>query len=391
MERREISIMLVASSLGGGGAENHFRRIAGALKEHCRTTVFCLTTRKADFESHNRTADGVNLSEVTFLGWESTRDYLGAILRLRSELMVRRPDVVYGYGRCANVVTVCASVLAGGKATTVVGLNEHFDGAAQHHRSISIRLWRRVEAYLYRKADLLLSNSIETAESLIAKKCDAGRVAIVRNPIPVDRFVEGTMSLPPKVTKILAVGRMVEGKGFEDVIDAYECVATTRPELSLCLIGDGPLKEELQNKAGGLGGGSGVSFVGWQDTKDYFVKGALLVFASYHEGQPNTVLEAMAAGVPVVSYKSCRWIEQFDSEGMLKAVDVGDRIALCEKLGDLLDNMEEMRTMSERGRRGVEGFKCNVVGTDRFELLERAMRRHSQEHRQAKDSLGSSQ
>jgi glycosyltransferase involved in cell wall biosynthesis len=98
------------------------------------------------------------------------------------------------------------------------------------------------------------------------------------------------------------VGRLEPVKGHRYFIEAAAQVAREHPNAHFLLVGDGQLQEEIRRQAAGLGIADRLHLLGYRkDAARVVAAFDLSVLASLHEGSPNTVLEAMAAGVPVVA------------------------------------------------------------------------------------------
>lgn len=109
--------------------------------------------------------------------------------------------------------------------------------------------------------------------------------------------------LPPQPT-LLTVGRLVRSKGYDMLLQAVADVRPRLPGLTLRLVGDGPQRVPLEAQAAELGLGSAVTFVGAGDVsvvRDELARCTAFVISSRDEGLPRTLLEAVAAEVPVIS------------------------------------------------------------------------------------------
>lgn len=187
------------------------------------------------------------------------------------------------------------------------------------------------------------------------------RIEVVPNGVDTERFTpEGPTSdlIDPDGPAILFVGRLVEGKRPGDAIDAVEQVRENRPEATLYLCGEGPLRSDLEATSD-----DGVEFLGqiaYDEIPDIYRSGDALVLPSRAEGLPRTVLEAMASGIPVV----CSDLEQVapvvDRAGY--TVPVGDVAGFAAALERLLDDSRTNRTLGNRGRALVEeGFEWDTT------------------------------
>jgi glycosyltransferase involved in cell wall biosynthesis len=126
------------------------------------------------------------------------------------------------------------------------------------------------------------------------------RIAVVRCGIEPDRYAE-TKPLAKGPRRLVAIGRLVEQKGFHILLDA---MTRMDREVSLTLIGDGDMRRALEKSAAQRGLNARVTFAGWQDEAAIVtaLEGAHgLVVPSFAEGLPMVIMEAMAAARPVIA------------------------------------------------------------------------------------------
>lgn len=130
-------------------------------------------------------------------------------------------------------------------------------------------------------------------------------IAVLPNPL---RTPQGDNALPPvfhaprQGPLILTVARLVPEKGHADLLHAFPTVLAQHPGARLVLMGDGPLKGTLMALAERLGIAQRTTFVGFGwDTHAAMARADVFAFPSHHEGLPNALIEALAAGVPIVS------------------------------------------------------------------------------------------
>jgi glycosyltransferase involved in cell wall biosynthesis len=152
------------------------------------------------------------------------------------------------------------------------------------------------------------------------------------------------------------VGRLHPQKGFASLLAAVARVRERLPAIRLLLVGGGALRRDLVARAEALGLAEVVIFAGSRgDVPEILAALDLFVLPSLWEGLPNAVLEAMAAGLPVVATAAGGTPEVVvDGEtGLL--VPPGDVTALAEAIERLLRDPGLRRKMGEAGRKRVEG------------------------------------
>jgi glycosyltransferase involved in cell wall biosynthesis len=138
----------------------------------------------------------------------------------------------------------------------------------------------------------------------------ARRVVTIHNgvrPAMSDRprntaAARGRLGLPADQVIVGGVGRLDRAKGFDDLLDAVAALATDRPHVAVALAGQGPLRAALEQRASRLGIASRVHFLGYRaDVNEVYAALDVFVLSSVCEALPYVLLEAMAAGLPVVA------------------------------------------------------------------------------------------
>ena len=130
-------------------------------------------------------------------------------------------------------------------------------------------------------------------------------IATLPNPL---RAPQSDGALPPVYEArrtgplVLTVGRLVAEKGQADLLHAWPIVLARHPQATLVIMGEGPLRHDLEHLAQRLGVARQVVFAGFGwDVHAAMARSDVFAFPSHYEGLPNAVIEALAAGVPIVS------------------------------------------------------------------------------------------
>ena len=132
---------------------------------------------------------------------------------------------------------------------------------------------------------------------------DWDRIHVVHCGLESSEFAALPM-LAGSETRLVAVGRFVEQKGFGLLIRAFSRANRIRPQLRLTLVGDGPLRPQVEAAIAELGLGEAIAMTGWQDSagvRRAMAAGHALVVPSFAEGLPVVMMEAMALARPVVA------------------------------------------------------------------------------------------
>jgi glycosyltransferase involved in cell wall biosynthesis len=201
------------------------------------------------------------------------------------------------------------------------------------------------------------------------------RVAAIPNGVDLDRF---DLDREREPGRILFLGRLAPKKRVEDLIDAYARIAAAYPESELLIVGIGPLQADLEDRVAHLDLGSRVRFEGRvpdEAIPEYYASASLFVLPSVWEGHPLTLLEAWAAGTPVIA-TDVEGIAEFlahEETGYLVPSESPEELAsaLCYAL----DNESEAQEWGRRGRAlAAEEFSWQGVAQRTDELYRQAIR-----------------
>jgi glycosyltransferase involved in cell wall biosynthesis len=208
---------------------------------------------------------------------------------LRRRLKEIKPDAVLSFLTQTNIATVLAT--RGLDTHTVI--SERNDPRLQRQR-LRVEVLRRV---CYRWADVVTANSKGALVPLEAF-VPGQKLAFLPNPLAAAPSSEAIVFTAPTV---ITVGRLVEQKGIDVLVDAWAKVAAALPDWRLALVGDGPLTGELKERARKLDIATSIDWIGHVSDPFPYLRGAkLFVMTSRFEGTPNALLEAMACGLPAV-------------------------------------------------------------------------------------------
>jgi sugar transferase (PEP-CTERM/EpsH1 system associated) len=240
-----------------------------------------------------------------------------------------------------------------------------------------------VQRWLWPRVDVLLSVSSRLAERMAATVgIPLERVTVVRNGVDLSRFgstpraeARQALRVPDNVVVIGHAGRLVEVKDQASLVQAAALLKSQGVSFRVVIAGEGPLRPALEAQIAALGVGDCVSLLGHRgDVERLFAALDVYVLCSRSEGMPNTILEAMASGVPVVSTRVGGTDELVvDGEtGLL--VPAADATALARAMRDLIMDGEKRRRMGVCGRaRALDRFNLSAMrdGYERVYLASR--------------------
>jgi glycosyltransferase involved in cell wall biosynthesis len=176
-----------------------------------------------------------------------------------------------------------------------------------------MRLYNRLDRWSLPKADQLLTVCHAFARELSGiTKIPTEQILVQHNairpkPQPTPEAVKAlkdNLSITADERVVLSVGRLSKEKAHGDLIAAFMRLGETRPDLNskLVIVGDGPERHRLESTANGSREGERIVFAGQvNDVQPFYAMADVFVLPSHREGSPNALLEAMAAGVPVVA------------------------------------------------------------------------------------------
>ena len=195
------------------------------------------------------------------------------------------------------------------------------------------------------------------------------KIRLVYHGIDLSAFTGGAAETPhDSPPLILSVGRLVPKKGMSDLLDACRLLRERGVRFRCAVVGEGPLRGELERRIAELGLADQVDLLGAMAHDrliDLYGKAALFTLACHvtedgdRDGIPNVLVEAMASRLPVVSTRVSGIPELVEHEVNGVLVEPRDSGALADALQRLLGDPQERARLAAAARRGVEdGFEC---------------------------------
>lgn len=358
-------VLHIIPTLDRSGAEKQLSLLATALSREAFDPHVCVLTRGGPYEADLKRA-GIPVIPIG----KSFKVDPAAFLRLKRHITALAPDVVHTWLFAANSYGRAAALAAGVK---------HLIAA---ERCVDPwKVWHElaIDRWLGRRSDRIVVNSSGIRDFYVRHGLPPEKFAVIANgilPAPAggarDELL-AELGLPQNVRLIGAVGRLWPQKRMKDLIWAADLLKVIRDDVHLLIIGDGPQRARLERFRRQVRIEDKVHFLGHRgDVARWMPHFDLLWLASEYEGLPNVILEAMAAGVPVVAsdISGNRDLVVPDETGYL--VPVGDRAALARQANKLLDDVDLARRLGDAGRQRVL----------REFTVERMVERHEQLYRE---------
>lgn len=290
------------TTLEPGGAEKALVELALGLRQRGYTIRFFVLSKPPpagkEMLLSRLTSHEI---EVEFLGLTGIASAGAALSRLSAALRTFQPEVLQAFLFHANIAAGWAGSRAG-VPVVIAGVR-----VVDRRRSAWWRSWLE---WLMRDAfacQVCVSQAVaRDLEQRLGIPAD--RVRVIPNGVDVARFALAepidlaALGVAAGQRLVTAIGRLDPQKGLDELLEMSAIWLPQQPGHDLVLVGDGPLAEGLAQRAEQLGIGQRVHFVGWRsDVPQILAASDVIVLASRFEGLPNVVLEAMAAGKPVVA------------------------------------------------------------------------------------------
>ena len=297
---RRIRIALLITELNVGGAERALTNLAiGLPRPEFEVVVYSLAARPTGTQAE--LAEQLERAGVVlhFLAAHGVWQAPATLLRLRRLIHQQQADVLLSFLYHANVL--------GGLAVAFMRKPPAHVAAVRVAEPSSWRL--RLERPFLRRAAAVTCVSTMLAEYVMDHQ-QVPRTLIheIPNGVDVERFAMAepadltSHGIAPQRRLLTAIARMENQKGLDWLLSEIDQLLDRLPEFDLLLVGDGPLRANLQQQVRGSNSSDRIHFLGQRsDVPAILKRSSLLLLPSRYEGMPNVVLEAMAAGLPVVA------------------------------------------------------------------------------------------
>jgi glycosyltransferase involved in cell wall biosynthesis len=380
-----------------GGAETLVHSLATGLRDSGYRPIVCVLQPGAladRLEGHGVRVHCLNLQRHSILEGPAFALFVTRLVRGLARLVkAEGVSVIHAHMPDAIIWAACVGRLTG---TAVVGTYHGLGNlprgrspmdprnalrrrlyraaASSSDRTIAVspavRQWLCGEMGFDERKTVLLMNGVETK-------------AFARQAVHDDDGARAQLGLAGR-TIVVCVGRLVPGKGHRYLIEAMARVCERYPNAALLLVGDGPERPSLERQVHELNLSGSVRFAGQRsDVMALLGMSSLFVLPSFSEGIPIALIEAMAAGKPVVATAIAGNLDVVVDDRFGLLVPSGDAQALADAVCTVLADPDRAAQMAERGQarmRASFDIEQSIAATTALYeevLAERSLRRRA--------------
>ena len=351
---RSLRVLHLIDSLGHGGAERVLVTVCRELSRRgVDVHVGVMQERDGNPAADQIAQLGIPVRSLDVRSLRHPRGYTA----VRDVIRDVAPDGVHTHLEFANVLGTLASYRQ--KIPSLATLHT-LDAPAPPSRA-----WIRARAvaFVLRRYARLVVTVSESARAhhLAFGTLRADRAAVIYNgtdlaaatlPGPADRErIRRSLDLPEDAPVVTTVAVQRDGKGLDVLIEAIAAVRAQQPLAVCLLVGDGPLRNALESRVRADGLHGVVRFLGMRsDVLAVLLASDVYVQPSLVDALPTTVMEAMAAGLPIVATHTGGIPEMVDHGRTGMLVEPGRADLLASAILDLLEHPEQRRLVGDRAR-----------------------------------------
>jgi glycosyltransferase involved in cell wall biosynthesis len=363
----QTRILRVIARLNVGGPALHVSYLTKGLanRGYDTTLVAGKLARGEDSMSYVADALGLDVRPLAAMHREVSPVYDPiAVTRLVGEIRRVRPHILHTHTAKAGAVGRAAALLAGDARPPVIVHTYHGHVLTGYFDPLRTQFFRETERALARHTDRLVAVGPEVRDDLVElgvappEKFSVIRLGIdlESRVLTVDRRAEfrHLFGIPEDRFVVGWIGRMTAIKRVPDILAAFKVLRDRGVDATLCLVGDGPDRDAIEQLASDLGIVRDVLLVGYQrDVAPYYAFFDALLLPSANEGTPVVAIEALAAGRPVVATRVGGVPDVVDDNESGFLVEVGDIEALADRLEQLARDPELRTRLGATGRERV--------------------------------------
>lgn len=355
-DKNFLKVVHIMPQIGIGGAEKQlYELIRNSPSE---------VNHKVLYYSESADTDGYKLYDSAGIDYSKVERFnknpIGFLWRLSREIKLNQPDIVHCWlysgvvwGRWAAVIAGCRNIIVSYRA--------------RHLKSSGVL---RILEMFSPKRVRFLANSNAVADTISYKLgIKRSRFNVIYNGIDLEKFfiksklVADVLNLGTNTTVITMVGRLIESKNYQMLLKVADRCKNSNLDVCFLIVGHGNLESELKELSKKLNVEGIVHFWGLRtDIPEILCSSDIFCFTTNTEGFPNALIEAMAAGLPVVTtdFKGVR--ELIVNESLGKIVPLNDDAAAYESIKYYIQNPNHARKTAIASQKFVkDNFDLKVM------------------------------
>jgi L-malate glycosyltransferase len=371
---RRIQLVKFLTAFGVGGTEKQVANLTQRMDRRAFDVSFACMSRWGEMIEEIEGKQGLAISEYPLESLYEPNAFR-QMWRFAKALRRNHTQIVHSYNFYANVFSLPAAKLAG-VPVTVASIRDM--GVYMSPAKL------RAQKLVCCLADRIVVNAGAIRDWLLEQGYDASKIVVIRNGVDTSRFgarsdgasLRREMDIPAAAPLVVLLARLNPSKGIECFFEAAAQVRERHPDAYFLAVGecfkrnaegevvvDTAYRQQLQDKAVSLGLGDRVRFTGLRkDVPQVLAAAAISVLPSISEGISNTLLESMAAGVPVVATRVGGTPEVIDDGKHGLLVPVNDPRSLADAISRVLSDHALAAHLGANGRRRVgEEFSFEAV------------------------------
>lgn len=349
-----MKILFVIPTLGTGGAErvasilaNHFcekNEVKFFLMENSEVERYPIDNKVVIYEAGIRVKRGNKIKVIV----NFVLSFLYQKRLLQNKIYDYHPDILISFLPKADMLAF--------------SVNGNHKWIASERNDPTRRSWpeRKVLNLVYKKTDVMVCQTRNVA--CYYKEKNVKNTCVIGNPL----LSENSLTVESRENYVVAVGRLDKQKNYSMLIKAFAAAKKNKEiKEKLYIIGNGPQQKELQNLIYSLKMEKDILLLGRKsNVRDYLIKARAFILSSDYEGLPNAMLEAMDAGLPIISTDFFTGAaKEFVNEENGYIVPVGDGQAMKHAIENLLSKeksqLEQMGKISKQRVKKLDAEKIS--------------------------------
>lgn len=335
-------IAFCITELDPGGAEWALYHLVTRLdRQKWNPHVFCLSGRGQLVEEFTH-------AEIQVTCLHLRRYDVRGIFRLAREFKALQPVIVQGFLFHGNL----ASRFAGQLAKVPLIIAGHRVAEREKRWHLRFERWTRRCVHHHVCVSSGVADHLQQQAGIAAN-----RLTVIPNGVQAPKApaewpdIRSPLGIAASAPIVLAVGRLHRQKGFDLLIEAFSAVVQQHPAAKLVIVGEGPERDSLQAQIQQRHLTRSVQLIGFQpQLAPYYREAAVFALSSRWEGMPNVLLQAMAAGVPVVATQ-VEGVSELVCDGQTGlVVPKDDSASLSTALKQILDSPDLAKELGNRAQ-----------------------------------------